>query len=588
MAEEKDGDLGQRADSRQGFLIPQRFLSTRNLCFALCLAYYLGQPPVQTPWFAWISCLLFAVLVHSTPNVGKRQWLSAWTCSSLMWLALLQGIRLAFWPLTFGWIALSLYLAIYFPIALAIGSSLHHRSKFRLPWACAIAWTTTELLRSYIITGFAACALVHSQTPWPAVMQVASVFGGYGVGFLMMLTCGWVAESIIVSRKRKDENTEVESRNWLQLVLHGLPRTCVMLWVLLTAANWISRQRLLDELAPIKPLGQFVLIQANMPTMFESTEELMEEGARAYHEVTKQAFEETRGKPIDVMVWPESVFAMGAPTMFWDQGPIAPPELMLQRSQLAISYNNLQLAHASKMQRFKRDSQGTVPNLLVGTDVFEIIDGKLNRYNAALWIPKDDDPSDAPNSKLDFYAKQHLVMFGEYIPVLSWFPSVMQQIGLGTLSSGRTTKSWKLPSGRRITTNVCFEDVVPHLMQRQLKELKDRREAPDVMINISNDGWFRGSSILNHHLNSAIVTAVENRIPVLVASNTGISAWIDGDGRVVKQLPKLEGGSILAEPIPDGREGLWSYWGDWPARCVTLVGLIPACRFLLSRRRRAP
>ena len=179
-------------------------------------------------------------------------------------------------------------------------------------------------------------------------------------------------------------------------------------------------------------------------------------------------------------------------------------------------------------------------------------------------------------------------MFGEYIPVLSWFPSVMQQIGLGTLSSGRTTKSWKLPSGRRITTNVCFEDVVPHLMQRQLKELKDRREAPDVMINISNDGWFRGSSILNHHLNSAIVTAVENRIPVLVASNTGISAWIDGDGRVVKQLPKLEGGSILAEPIPDGREGLWSYWGDWPARCVTLVGLIPACRFLLSRRRRAP
>ena len=74
----------------------------------------------------------------------------------------------------------------------------------------------------------------------------------------------------------------------------------------------------------------------------------------------------------------------------------------------------------------------------MGTDVFSIADGKLDRYNAALWIPSNVIPSNVIPSnggnpseeKVDYYAKQHLVMFGEYIPVLSWFPSVMQSIGM--------------------------------------------------------------------------------------------------------------------------------------------------------------
>jgi apolipoprotein N-acyltransferase len=148
---------------------------------------------------------------------------------------------------------------------------------------------------------------------------------------------------------------------------------------------------------------------------------------------------------------------------------------------------------------------------------------------------------------------------------------LLKSIGIGEINAGTEPISWRLKSGRRISPNVCFEDFVPHLMRSHIKRLTDAGQAPDLLINISNDAWFRGSSILDHHLNSAIVTAVENRTPILIAANTGITAWVDGDGRVVKRLPKMEPGWLLAEPIPDGRMGFWARWGDLPARIVSFL-----------------
>jgi apolipoprotein N-acyltransferase len=70
----------------------------------------------------------------------------------------------------------------------------------------------------------------------------------------------------------------------------------------------------------------------------------------------------------------------------------------------------------------------------------------------------------------------------------------------------------------------------------------------------------------------------------LIAANTGITAWIDGDGQVVKRLPKMNPGWILAQPIPDGRTGYWSYWGDWPAILVALCGLLPVGKSVITQK----
>jgi apolipoprotein N-acyltransferase len=553
------------------------------------LLLYLAQPPVHLPIFAWLACGVFAWIVSQKGPWSRRQWWITWLSASLMWLMLLQGIRLAFWPLTAGWIALSLYLAVYFPISLAIARSLCHRYGLPLSLSCAIGWTSCELLRSYIITGFAPCALVHSQTPWPIVLQIASHFGGYGVGFMMMLTSAWIVEAVQRAKQPRPERA-----HWLLTSLRSLIRTSILFWAILSYGMWLAHQNYLTQIQPIKPLGRFLLIQDHMPTMFDATRESIEQGWLSYESTTRKAVESIRqqtqgdGKPdsaqLDLIVWPESVYSGLAPTMIWDQGDAVPEALQMDRDQLEITFENLDRANEFKLRSLRTTLGSPLPNLLVGTDVIDIRNGVMDRYNSALWIGSSQPSRDSVD--LDYYAKSHLVMFGEYIPILSWFPSIMQRIGLATLSSGKEPKAWQLASGRRVMTNVCFEDTVPHLIRWQVNRLTQTGNSPDVMINISNDGWFRGSSILDHHFNSAIVAAVENRIPVLVASNTGITAWIDGDGKVVERLAKMDPGWILAQPVPDGRVGYWSYWGDWPAKLVTFIGLLPGIRAVLLKFRR--
>jgi apolipoprotein N-acyltransferase len=126
---------------------------------------------------------------------------------------------------------------------------------------------------------------------------------------------------------------------------------------------------------------------------------------------------------------------------------------------------------------------------------------------------------------------------------------------------------------------------LPHVVRSRIVTQTANGYLPDLLVNITNDGWFRGSSILDHHLNNAILAAVENRRPMLVAANSGISAWIDGNGRVIRSIPRLEGGSILAEPNPDGRWGYWQSVGDWPARLLALISLIPMMIWFAKRFR---
>jgi apolipoprotein N-acyltransferase len=230
-----------------------------------------------------------------------------------------------------------------------------------------------------------------------------------------------------------------------------------------------------------------------------------------------------------------------------------------------------------KLKRLYAPFRNSKPQFLLGTDVLKVRSGETSMYNTALWVPSEATPD------AEYYAKQHLVMFGEYIPILSSFPSFLKSIGMGQLESGLESKAWKLPSGAVFSASVCFENVIPHLLHSQIRNLNKQGNAPDLLVNVTNDGWFRGSSILDHHLNNAIFAAVENRRPMLVAANLGISAWIDGDGRLVRALPRMEPGFIIAEPIPDGRWGLWQSIGDLPAMFLAIVTLMPFAIYVVKK-----
>ena len=100
---------------------------------------------------------------------------------------------------------------------------------------------------------------------------------------------------------------------------------------------------------------------------------------------------------------------------------------------------------------------------------------------------------------------------------------------------------------RRFAPNVCYETALARVIRRQVAELRDRDREPDVLVNVTNDSWFRGSSELDLHLICGVFRAVECRKPLVIAANTGFSAHIDAVGRIVQQGPRGDAGVLIAD-----------------------------------------
>ena len=551
-----------------------RLSQTWVLALLGALLYWLSLPPMKFPSAGFLASACWVAIVAKECPPTRRDYWHLWLAGSLMWLGLLQGIRLAFWPLYAGWIALSLYLAVYLPMFVSMARSLHRSWYVPLPIAAGIAWVGCELIRAYFVTGFAACMLAHSQVPWPWMLPVASYFGSYGVSFMVMFIGAVMVQWILLVISKSNDGNSVKSNTFL--LSNAVHTICAASVVLLSVWSLHSHDSWLESQEPIKPLGTVLLIQEDMPTQFDGSPEDMILGWQRYEQQTAIAANINASKQIELVVWPESTFSAGVPWFDSESTPtsddwehLAGTEANFNAwmSQLEVKLNRIQSPFPTKRMRF-----------LLGTDTVKLRSGKLSKLNSALWFNPED------RALCDYYAKQHLVMFGEYIPIVSHFPGLLSIIGMGSLEAGVEPASWQLSSGATVSPSICFEDVLPHLIQSHVKKLTAIGKSPDMLINVTNDGWFRGSSILDHHLNNAILAAVENRRPMLVAANLGISAWIDGDGRVVRSLPRMQAGSILAEPIPDGRQGWWQSIGDWPARFLAFLSCWPFVFGFVQRR----
>jgi apolipoprotein N-acyltransferase len=123
------------------------------------------------------------------------------------------------------------------------------------------------------------------------------------------------------------------------------------------------------------------------------------------------------------------------------------------------------------------------------------------------------------------------------------------------------------------------------LIRQHVLQLEKQGASPDVLVNLTNDGWFHGSSILDLHLRCGIFRAIENRRPLLIAANTGISAHIDGSGRVLSRGPKRKPQILVVKVQPDGRTPLYHTLGDWPAwACLAASSLLVVVGLIFRRR----
>ena len=163
------------------------------------------------------------------------------------------------------------------------------------------------------------------------------------------------------------------------------------------------------------------------------------------------------------------------------------------------------------------------------------------------------------------YDKWHLVPFGEFIPTgFRWFTEMMN-IPLGDFSRGVLNPPSFAVGGQRVGPNICYEDLFgEELAQR----FGDAAQAPTVLANISNIGWFGDTIAIPQHLNISRLRTLELQRPMLRATNTGATAVIDHRGRVVAELAPHTRGVLLARV--QGRQGVtpFAWWaarfGVWP------------------------
>ncbi|WP_241963047.1 apolipoprotein N-acyltransferase [Thalassorhabdomicrobium marinisediminis] len=191
-------------------------------------------------------------------------------------------------------------------------------------------------------------------------------------------------------------------------------------------------------------------------------------------------------------------------------------------------------------------------------------------YNSAIVI-------DGPDMISDVVDKRHLVPFGEYIP----FAELLRPLGLSTLvdqvagfSAGTGTGLMEVGGLGLVRVLICYEGIFP-------EEIDRGGPRPDVLLILTNDAWFGANAGPRQHLAQARARAIEQGIPVIRAANTGISAVIDGRGRILDSLP-LNTQGFLDAPVPTRLPvTLYARLGDWPL--AVLLAFLIAGRALRRR-----
>lgn len=560
---------------------PVRKPGWRNSPVALsilgALILWLALPPVGWSWLAWLAPLPWLRLVQLAEIPGRRFYWKVGVGGAVHWLLTLQGIRLAHPANYLGWLALSAYVGAYLPVFVVLTRRVVH--VYRVPLICAapILWTGLEWVRSNFLTGFAVALLGHSQYQQVWLIQISDLGGAYSVSFVMMVVAAALAEAWRGWAQPKAESEPPRFAPWLSLAV-----ATVTLVVTAGYGAWRMGTTPQEASSPL----QVALLQGTRDKVFAFNREFEERAFREYW----QLMQEARGQsiPLDVIVWPESAFTEVLPDVIVDGIPPPPADAVVSPEEFEQRVRQMHGQFAEKVRRAAESAnrvwkegefQTGNTALILGVESMDVSTAGIRQRNSALWC----DPQGNIRQR---YFKMHPVMFGEYVPFGRLFPSLYRLTPLRQgLEPGEKAVVFEI-AGYRLSPSVCFESTVPHLIRRQVQELAAVGQAPDVLVNVSDDGWFWGSSILDLQLACGVFRAVELRRPFLVAANTGLTAAIDGNGAIQQLLERRQAGYLIASVHRDGRRSLYAEWGDW-FPLVSLLGLTTwICLSTLRRTRR--
>lgn len=355
----------------------------------------------------------------------------------------------------------------------------------------ASLWAGLEWARGIVLSGFGWNGLGVPLASELALVQAADIVGVAGLSF-MPVFCACIAFNTALRFREEARTGRVR------------PHLDFFCAVALVLADFIYGFRILSAPPPVDTIPlRVLLVQQNIAQAVKWSHEQDEAIYHRYRELTRPF-----ATNADLVIWPENAL----PLPFHHPG------------------------HAD----FLNDvlAMGDF-SLLAGADLSE--EGKPNYTGAALI-----------RGSLDQHAlhrKVHLVPFGEYLPLRS-VPLMQKLLGgivPGDFASGNSTDPLNLarPAGVGIIPLICFEDTVGRLARRFV------RDAPQLLVNCTNDGWFLQSPENEQHLANARFRCIELRRPMARAANTGVSCFIGSDGRIRAEdrLAHSRTGSVFVEGV---------------------------------------
>ena len=549
------------------------------------LALWLAFPPVGWAWLAWVAPGGWVYLIRQPQLPGRRPYRALYLAGLLHWLLLTQWVRLPHWSAGIGWFFLAGYLAVFVPLFVGVSRVLVQRWRWSSVWAVPLAWVGCEYLRGRLFTGYALTMLGHTQVAFPPLLQIADCLGAYGVSFVVMLVAAAAERTLCQGTDR--------ARVWWPTLVAVIVLGSAIAYGRLTIARQdqesdvpqvtlvaASGSKPTHPPASNRPRGvvRLALIQGSLDTIFGGDPRLVDEAFHDYIQLSRAAIRSAG--PVDLVVWPESMLTGHWPGVSYEASFLTPEEATPvpytfrdEFHQVAInerwSYRETVARFAeaadNKARAVTRDLGSCV---LGGTEWVHLHQATEERYNSAVLLGKN-------GSVIATYRKMHPVMFGEYVPLGNHFPWLY---GWTPMSGGLTPGAAPIAmevDGVRLSPCICFENTVPHLIRLQVAQLASAGEAPDALVTITNDGWFWGSSLLDLHLACGIFRAVEHHRPMLIAANTGLSALIDGQGRLLARGPRRDRGFLVADVRQTARgQTFYSTYGDLFAGTCASVTLL--------------
>ena len=411
-------------------------------------------------------------------------------------------------PLSVGLVVLlSLYLSLY-PGLFALIFSLKLKTS-RLPalLLAPVFWVPLEFIRSYALTGFPWSSIGYSQYRFLYGIQFADVTGIYGVSFIVLAVNGAVADLFIAKRRR----TEMP----LFPLTHTLAGFAVFFVVLLFIFGY-GYWRIHQE-RPGGPLRASI-VQGNIEQDRKWAPAYQEEVAGIYRELSAAA---AASSP-SLIIWPET-----AVPFYFGYDAARSDDLVAFQRRL-----NSYLLFGSVMVKSPPSARN--PALLTNSAVL------LDREGNVSYI----------------YDKIHLVPFGEYVPLRKLLFFVDKLVaGIGDYEPGDKVIKANTAVGS-FATFVCYEIIFPGLVR------KCYSRDGDFIVTITNDAWFGRTSGPYQHFSMAVFRAIENRKPVLRAANTGISGYIDSNGRISQVIPLFERRVETVDIRTDKSRSFYSRYGD--------------------------